>query len=64
MQIELKLNPFEIREAIVEYLNRKGYGSTESNVVFVISQGHDYYDRPTGPELTCATIQVTTDEKV
>lgn len=59
MDIEITLDRAEMRRAVVEYLQRKGYNLSDQDVTFVVTKGYDYYDNPTGPELTAIKAQVT-----
>ena len=64
MDITLNLTPYEIKEAIEEYVNKRGYSIDHVNndISFVVEKGYDYYDNQTSPHLTKATVVAKQNE--
>lgn len=68
MDITLNLTTVEIKEAIIDYVSKRGFiVSTTNDISFVVEKGlYDYYDNPTSSQLTKAKVtakQVENEEK-
>lgn len=59
MDITINLALYEIKEAIEEYVNKRGYTVDHLNndILFIVEKTYDYYDNPTSPMLTQATVK-------
>lgn len=59
MKIEMTLRGDEIREALKEYLDRRGF-VVKGDIKLDASPASDYLDRPTGGHAVSARMEVET----